>query len=131
MRATGIRMVTAWVLGLAVMAGAVPAHATGQAYPGLQVDWLWEVQDLLREAAVNGDRWATDRERIQRHIDGIGYNLQQAVVAEYRSDLPRAEAYLAKALGLLREGIQRGYFHVPEVQRVMALVNRYRDVIKV
>lgn len=131
MRAKSIRMVTAWALGLAVVLGAVPGHATGQAYPGLQVDWLWQVQDLLRQAAVNGDRWGTDRAQIERHIDGIGYRLQQAVVAEYRSDLPRAEAYLTQALELLRDGVRRGYFQAPEAQRVLALVQRYREVIKV
>ena len=131
MRATGIRRVTAWTLALAVILGAAPVFATGQAYPGLQVDWLWQVQDLLRQAAVNGDRWATDREQIERRVDGIGYRLQQAVVAEYRSDLPRADAYLTQALELLRDGVRRGYFQLPEVKRVLALVQRYRDVIKV
>lgn len=131
MRAKGIRFVTASLLGLAMVLGAVPGHATGQAYSSLQADWLWQVQDLLRQAAVNGDRWGTDREQIERHIDGIGYNLQQAVVAEYFSDLRRAEAYLTSAVDLLHEGIRRGYFARHEVQRVIALVRQYRDVIKV
>lgn len=131
MRGKGFRLVTASLLGLAVLLGAVPGHATGQVYSSLQADWLWQVQDLLRQAAVNGDRWVSDREQIERHIDGIGYSLQQAVVAEYFSDLPRAKAYLARAVELLEEGIRRGYFQPPEVQRVIALVKQYRDVIKV
>lgn len=131
MRGKGMRLVMASLLGLAVLLGAVPGHATGQAYSSLQADWLWQVQDLLRQAAVNGDRWVTEREEIEQHIDGIGYSLQQAVVAEYLSDLPRAEASLTRAVELLQEGIGRGYFQLPEVQRVIALVRQYREVIKV
>lgn len=131
MRRKGIRLVTASLLGLAVLLGTGPAHATGQAYSTLQADWLWQVQELLRQAAVNGERWPTEREQIERHIDGIGYSLQQAVVAEYFSDLRRAEAHLRRAVELLEEGIRRGYFELSEAQQVMTLVREYREVIKV
>lgn len=125
------RLLLAGMLGLAVLLGSMPSFASGHAYSSLQADWLWEVQDLLYQAAAKGARWDADRDEIERHITGIGFALQQAVLAEYRSDRPRAQSHLMRALALVREGVSRGYFRPGDVQPVMTLVGRYRDIIKV
>lgn len=131
MMASCRRLLLAGLFGVAVLLGSTPSFATGNAYSTLQADWLWEVQDLLYEAAAKGTRWEADREEIEHHIRGIGFALQQAVLAEYWSDRGRARFYLMEALDLVREGIRRGYFRSGDVQPVMTLVDRYRDIIKV
>lgn len=125
------RLLIAGLFGVAVLLGSTPSFATGNAYSTLQADWLWEVQDLLYQAAAKGTRWEVDREEIEHHIKGIGFALQQAVMAEYWSDRRRANFYLTEAVDLVREGIRRGYFRSGDVQPVMTLVNRYRDIMKV
>ncbi len=125
------RLLVAALLGVAVLVSSTPSFSSGHAYSTLQADWLWEVQDLLYQAAANGTRWDVDREEIEHHIRGIGFALQQAVMAEYWSDRRRAKSYLTDALELVREGIRRGYFRSGDVQPVMTLVDRYRDIIKV
>ncbi len=125
------RLLLAALLGVAVLVSSTPSFASGNAYSTLQADWLWEVQDLLYQAAAKGTRWEADREEIEHHIRGIGFALQQAVMAEYWSDRPRAKFYLTEALDLVREGIRRGYFRSGDVQPVMTLVDLYRDIIKV
>lgn len=131
MGVTGMRLLVASALGLALLLGAGPTYASGNAYSSLQADWLWEVQDLLYKAARNSDRWEREQEQIEQYIKGIGDALQRAVVAEYWSDLPRAKAHLHSAVALLREGVHRGYFPPSDLQPVLALVQLYRDVIKI
>lgn len=125
------RLLVAALFGLAVLLSTMPLFANGHTYSTLQADWLWEVQDLLFQAAEKGTRWEADRAEIEHHIKGIGFALQQAVLAEYRSDRRRAEFYLREALNLVREGVRRGYYRSGDVQPVVTLVDRYRDVIKV
>lgn len=131
MKGSCSRLLFAGLFAVAVLMGSTPGFASGHAYSTLQADWLWEVQDLLYQAAAKGTRWEVDREKIEHHIKGIGFALQQAVVAEYWSDRPRAKFYLTEALELVREGVRLGYFRPGDIQPVMTLVDRYRDVIKV
>lgn len=113
---------TILIAALAAFVFATPVPATGEAYGGLNGDWIWHVQDWLTHAAVKSPKWQSQRMRIEGHIENIGFLLQSAAQANRTGDYAVAGMNLQYAIKTLELGIDRGFYRRIDIEPLKLII---------
>jgi hypothetical protein len=111
--------------GMVTLAAATPAAATaGETYGSLDGNWTWYVQDWLKHAAMKNPKWHSQREAVERHIENIGFLLQNASLAIRTADYAVAGINVRHAIKTLELGVDRGFYHRIDVEPLKLIISQ-------
>lgn len=115
---------------VALLLSAGPAQAWREAYE-LSMDWIWEVEDTLQEAAAKTPNRHELRLSIERHVHDIVYFLHRSAKAARVSDHAAAEEHARQAVSLLQRGVRKGFFRQSDFDEVMAIIKQHLPDVEV
>ncbi|WP_447980552.1 hypothetical protein [Candidatus Nitrospira bockiana] len=99
--------------------------------PPPPAEWIWQVEDWLKEAVRESPKGAALQAEAQRLVHDIRWNLEQAAERRRQADQEMAAFHAREAVSLLQRGIRKGLFNERDIQPVLQRLAEYLGGVRV